>query len=280
MKEILKKDVGSKTLVEDILAGTLVDRQKTYQDLTSSQQEWADESFVWVSGQEQYIQLNEPLLVLAARDAYGDEWNPVKWILGRSSDLSAAQQGFDFEQVAARKVATALKDNVLRIKDDQGATLTVDMVPDEYTAITIKASKNFDLARFLQRPQTRTMFLPNNSDGPDVVFWVLCNGGQWYVVLIQAKYYQAAISGEKTGAAFDTVAKQLPGGCNAPALRIFFPFMGASYAANPALLVEHRMIGEDNYMYLDHKNAGAQVLGEHVCEALHRMKKKRKAAPA
>ena len=86
------------------------------------------------------------------------------------SNLSAAQQGYDFEQIASRKIATALKDGTLSIPDGAGNTVSIVRAPHEKTATTLKAAENFTLEDFLNVRQTQSIFLPANKDGPDVVF--------------------------------------------------------------------------------------------------------------
>jgi hypothetical protein len=226
------------------------------------------------------VKLNEPILVRAAKEAYGKGWDPVNWLATRMSNLSSAQQGFDFEQIAARQVAAALKDGRLPIKDENGNIHSVEKAPDAQTATTAVASDGLTLVEFLQCPQTTTMFLPTNGDGPDVVFWVLCSDEKWYVVLIQAKYYSTMICGNKTIRAAETVSKPLPQSIpdGVSALRIFFPFMGACCGSNAELLTD-RVDADGTYMYLDCQNEGKLVLGEDMCATLLRNKKKRKGAP-
>eukprot|EP00978_Attheya_sp_CCMP212_P019171 scaffold53409_cov59-Attheya_sp.AAC.1 len=79
MKERLSEDPGSRALVENLLVGTLLNEPKKYSDLTSAEQEWADKSLVLVSGESQYVELNEPILVRAVRAAFKDKWDPVSW---------------------------------------------------------------------------------------------------------------------------------------------------------------------------------------------------------
>jgi hypothetical protein len=124
------------------------------------------------------------------------------------------------------------------------------------------------------------MFLPATKDGPDVVFWVLCDGGQWYVVLIQAKYYKAKITGKATVSAVATVSKPLPKSVpqGVSTLRIFFPFMGATCESKHSLL-ENRVDAKGMYMYLDRENNGKSVLGADLCDTLYCLKRKRKRAP-
>eukprot|EP00978_Attheya_sp_CCMP212_P033567 scaffold135939_cov112-Attheya_sp.AAC.1 len=102
----------------------------------TAEQEWADKSLVWVRGESQYVELNEPILVRAARAALKDKWDPVSWVVSRMSNLSAAQQGYDFEQICARKVAAALLGNKLHIIDDTGKSLSVERAPDPQIATT------------------------------------------------------------------------------------------------------------------------------------------------
>jgi hypothetical protein len=280
MKQRLEEDSGSKALIEKLLVGTLLNAPWDYMELSATEKEWADKSFVWVSGASQSVKLNEPILVRAAKDAYGKGWDPVNWLVTRMSNLSSAQQGFDFEQIAARQVAAALKDGRLPIKDENGNIHSVEKAPDAQTAMTAVASDGMTLVEFLQCPQTTTMFLPANGDGPDVVFWVLCSDEKWYVVLIQAKYYSTKICGNKTIRAAETVSKPLPQSVpdGVSALRIFFPFMGASCGSNAELLRD-RVDADGMYMYLDCQNGGKLVLGEDLCATLIRNKKKRKGAP-
>ena len=276
MKARLSRDHANRTLVENLLVGTLLEKTMKYSDLPAPAKDWADQSLVWVSGSSQSVQLNEPILVQAAKDAFGGGWDPVKWIVSRMSTASAAQQGYDFEQVAARKVAAALLEGKLDIQDANGKSLSITEGPDAQTATTV-SSGSLTLDEFLGNAQTRAMFLPANKDGPDVVFWVLCDNGKWYAVLIQAKYYKTKISGQKTVAAVDTLYKPpLPKGV--AALRIFFPFMGATCSSDPTLL-EDEVDGDDNYMYLDHENAGHVVLGADLCTALEDLKDNRNEVP-
>ena len=275
MRFRLSGNPASRALVEKILVGTLLQETMKYADLTPTEKEWADESFVWVSGRSQSVELNEPILVHAARDAFGSGWDPVTWIASRMSALSSAQQGYDFEQVAARKVAAGLKLGLLHIQD-AGKPVPVTTAPDPETATTVMASPSVTLDDFLRCPQTLTMLLPANKDGPDVVFWVLCSNERWYAVLIQAKYYQTKICGKMTVAAVETISKPLLHGV--AALRIFFPFTGATCTAKPDLLKD-RVDGMDNFMYLDCDNAGGKILGKDLCDTLWRMKNKRKNVP-
>jgi hypothetical protein len=75
----------------------------------------------------------------------------------RMSNLSTAQQGYDFEQIAVRKVAAALLEGTLSITDTGGEALTVSKVPDPQTGTTATASAALTLEEFLRGPQTTTI---------------------------------------------------------------------------------------------------------------------------
>jgi hypothetical protein len=275
MKKRISKDLASKALIEEIFVATLLNKPKEYASLTEAGKGWADESFVWVSGSSQSLELNEPILVRAARDAYGAGWDPVTWLINRAYQASPAQAGFDFEQIAARKVATALGNETLEIKDENGVVQEVKRVLDAQIATTVVASKFETLDGFLENPQTTTIFLPANKDGPDAVFWALCSNGRWCIVLIQAKYYSKAITGGKTLDAYKTLWKpQIPD--RLFVLRIFFPFMGATCSSDPDVF-KNRFDEKGGYIYLDKDNAGNCVLGADVREKLLNIKKRKNA---
>jgi hypothetical protein len=113
--------------------------------------------------------LNEPILRKGRKRFIQAD---VAWLVKRMSNLSTAQQGYDFEQIAVRKVAAALLEGTLSITNTGEEALTVSKVPDPQTGTTATASATLTLEEFLWRPQTTTMFLPANKNGPDVVFWV------------------------------------------------------------------------------------------------------------
>jgi len=270
MSNRLEEGSPERTLVQSFLLSTLLGTEKTYSNLTEAERKWVDKSFVWITGKAQTIQFNEPILVRSAKEAFGGEWDPVKWIVSRTETLHASQQGIDFEQIAARQVAQAYSLGTLSF-----AGKDIETAPDPKLATTLTASKEVTLEDFLQTPQTAAFFLPANKDGPDVVFWMMCKNGEHVAVLIQAKYYAQKISGKKTKAAVETVMKSvvLPNGSSV--LRIFFPFEGATYTSDPNLL-NNKELGDGAFLYLDKDNDGNKVLGDDLCRQLLQLKTKRK----
>ena len=207
--ERLASDPGSAATFETITVASLIDKPLRYKDATESARLWADESFFWVTGEENSFELQEPLIVRSSQNAMstlGQGWDPVGWIVARMHQpvISAAQQGFDFEQVAGRKLSTSLSNGEFQIRDSKGAPVPVIEAPDEATALVVKATE-LTMDQFLATPQCAHIFLPANKDGPDVVFWQRCAGSIWYVVFIQAKFYKNKISGQATKAAAKTV---------------------------------------------------------------------------
>ena len=61
---------GDRSLVQNFFVNTLLGKGKTYIKLTAFEKKWVDEFFVWITGKPQTTQLNEPILVRAARQAF------------------------------------------------------------------------------------------------------------------------------------------------------------------------------------------------------------------
>ena len=136
----------------------------------------------------------EPLVVKAIQLSM--PWDPIQWIVNRITNepaISASQQGFDSEQISARKLAVALSNGTVRIHDWEGNMVPISLTPDGAAALVIKYS-SMTLDEFLATPQCTHMFLPANKDGPDMVFWIMSSDETWYAVFVQSKYYQDKIS--------------------------------------------------------------------------------------
>ena len=208
-------------------------------------------------------------------------WDPVQWIVNRVRNepaLSPSQEGFDFEQISARKIATALSNGTLRIQDSLGNEVPITQTPDGATAHVIK-SPSMTLDEFLADPQCYFFFFPANKDGPDVVFWIRSSAGTWYAVFIQSKYYQNKISGRATLTAARTGIGKGTLAAQHRRLQVFFPFMGATCTTDEAVLTSSCNRNNDVYLYLCHENDGGRVLGGDVCQQLLAVKWTRRTAP-
>jgi hypothetical protein len=225
------------------------------------------------------LEVWEPLMVKAIQRSM--HWDPIQWIMNRITNepaMSASQQGFDFEQICARKLAMALSNGSLRFLATGGTEVLISETPDGATAHVIK-SPSMTLDEFLDTPQCTHMFLPANKDGPDVVFWIKSSDETWYAVFVQSKYYKNKISGKETETAAKTVLNKGTLGAQHRRLQVFFPFMGATCAGSMHLLTSSCDRNGNVYMYLDRANEGKRVLGDDVCKQLLAAKKQRKSAP-
>eukprot|EP00549_Striatella_unipunctata_P000050 CAMPEP_0118715742 /NCGR_PEP_ID=MMETSP0800-20121206/27070_1 /TAXON_ID=210618 ORGANISM="Striatella unipunctata, Strain CCMP2910" /NCGR_SAMPLE_ID=MMETSP0800 /ASSEMBLY_ACC=CAM_ASM_000638 /LENGTH=257 /DNA_ID=CAMNT_0006621997 /DNA_START=197 /DNA_END=970 /DNA_ORIENTATION=+ len=257
----------------------MIEKPLRYDTAGPNTQDWADNSFFWVTGVKRTLEVLEPLLVKALQLSM--HWDPVQWIVNRIVNepaISASRQGFDFEQISARKLAMALSNGTMLVRDFDGNTIPISLTPDGATAHVIKAPL-MTLDEFLATPQCTHMFLPANKDGPDVVFWIQSSDGTWYAVFVQSKYYKDKITGKKTVSAASTILNKGTLGAEYRRLQVFFPFTGATCTTNPDLLRFSCDREHNVYMYLDNENEGKRVLGEDVCSQLLAVKKQRTEVP-